>query len=99
MPTSLLNPANNSPNTGRAQGFIDSESKILPNGNVLVAPIGPKTANGTLIYNPGANSWSAGPATVNWLAEAGWVKLPDDSILTIDPFGTSSERYIPSSNT
>jgi len=30
--------------------------------------------------------------------EASWVKLPDDSILTIDPFGTLSERYIPASN-
>ena len=27
------------------------------------------------------------------------MKLPDDSILTIDPFGKNSERYIPSSNT
>jgi len=26
------------------------------------------------------------------------VKLLDDSILTIDPFGTNSERYIPGSN-
>src|SRR5262249_50056626 len=31
--------------------------------------------------------------------EASWVKLPDESILTIDPFGTNSERYIPSTNT
>jgi hypothetical protein len=28
--------------------------------------------------------------------EASWVKLPDNSILTIDPYGTSTERYIPS---
>ncbi|MDQ6630358.1 MAG: hypothetical protein M3Y82_01200, partial [Verrucomicrobiota bacterium] len=31
--------------------------------------------------------------------EASWVKLPDDSILTVDKSGTSSERYIPALNT
>ena len=79
-------------------GFTDSVCKILPNGNVLVAPNFPTTPGGTLIYNPGANSWSAGPAFLRSQNEASWVKLPDDSILTIDKNTTSSERYIPSLN-
>ena len=98
FPLSLLNPANNSPTSGRPQGFIDSESKLLPNGSVLLAPVGPSTGNGTLIFNPLTGAWSAGPATLHWLAESGWVKLPDGSLVTVDPDSTSSERYIPSLN-
>jgi len=97
-PSSLLNPAVNSPTTGRAEGIIDAESKVLPNGNVLVAPVSPGTDRGTLIYNPFANSWSAGPQSASWQAEVVWVKLPDDSILVVDHDSTASERYIPSSN-
>jgi hypothetical protein len=98
VPTALLNPTLTSPNTGRAQGFIDSMCKYLPNGNVLVCPISPGVSNGTLIYNPGANNWVAGPTTSNWLAEAGWIRLQDGSFLTVDPDRTSSERYIPALN-
>ena len=97
-PTSLLNP-----NATPAQAFVDCQSRVLPNGHVLVAPDSPNVGNGTLIYNPFANTWSQGPQSRNWQAETSWVKLPDDSILTIDPLngyrgepGTNSERYIPS---
>jgi hypothetical protein len=101
-PTNLLNPAIFSP-TGGKQGFIDSISEILPTGNVLISPVNPSTVNGTLIYNPAANLWSSGPVLIHTNTdgdqdEASWVKLPDDSILTIDPFGTNSERFIPSLN-
>lgn len=80
--------------------FYDSISKILPNGNVLVSPVEPATYGGTVIYNPTVNTWSAGPTLYRggYQDEASWVKLPDDSILTVDPFGTSSERYIPALN-
>lgn len=82
------------------QVFLDSVSEILPNGNVLVAPVFPSADGGTVIYNPTSDSWSAGPTLFRGYNqdEASWVKLPDDSILTIDPFDTSSERYIPSLN-
>jgi hypothetical protein len=102
-PSSLLNPNFNSPNTGTNEGLVDAEAKLLNDGNVLLAPIAPSTLNGTLIYNPNANTWSAGPQSQNWQAEVSWVKLPDGSILTVDPLdgsaqsrGTNSERYIPS---
>ena len=79
-------------------GFSDSESVVLPNGNVLIAPVVPTSGDGTVIYNPDANTWAAGPASLVYLNEASWVKLPDDSILTTDKDNTHSERYIPSLN-
>jgi len=81
-------------------GFSDSISTTLPNGNVLVAPVSPSTSGGTMIYNITSNTWSNGPQLFrgSYQDEASWVKLPDQSILTIDPFGTNSERYIPSLN-
>jgi hypothetical protein len=80
--------------------FFDSISKILPDGNVLIAPVNPATSGGTVIYNSASNSWIVGPKLFRgfYQDEASWVKLPDDSILTIDPFGIHSERYIPSLN-
>jgi len=82
------------------QIYYDSISKILPNGNVLVAPVLLTVVGGTSIYNPVANTWTNGPTLFRGRSqdEASWVKLPDDSILTVDPFGTNSERYIPSLN-
>ena len=92
-------------NPPQNQGFLDSESTTLPNGDVLLAPVLPSVNNGTLVYDPGSNVWSQGQPSINWQAEVSWVKLPDGSILTIDPLngyprtsGTNSERYIPSLN-
>ncbi|HUE15311.1 MAG TPA: kelch repeat-containing protein [Planctomycetaceae bacterium] len=84
------------PSSGK--DFYDSVSKVLPSGNVLVAPV---YSGGTVIFNYKNNTWTNGPNFVRGTDqdEASWVRLPDDSILTIDPFGTNSERYIPSSNT
>ena len=80
--------------------FYDSVSKILPDGNVLIAPVNPASYGSTVIYVTASNSWATGPTLYRgyYQDEASWVKLPDDSILTIDPFGTNSERYIPSLN-
>jgi hypothetical protein len=80
--------------------FYDNVSKMLPNGDILIAPVGPATPGGTVIFHPASNSFTAGPRLFrgSYQDEASWVKLPDDSILTIDPFGTHSERYIPSLN-
>jgi hypothetical protein len=88
-------------------GFSDCGCVILPNGNVMIAPLVPTVANSTVIYDPTLNSFSQGPAYQVNQNEATWVKLPDDSILTIDPNYpgrnptelNSSERYIPSLNT
>jgi len=79
--------------------FRDSGSILLPNGTVLIAPVFPASANRTIIYDPVANSWSQGPAYLSSQNEASWLKLPDDSILTVDKNSTLSERFIPSLNT
>jgi hypothetical protein len=101
VPAGLITQNNNPrppPTNQNTAGFTDSICKILPDGTVMVAPNFPTTPGGTLIYNPGANSWSAGPTWLGSQNEASWVKLPDDSILTVDKNTTSSERYIPSLN-
>jgi len=110
-PTALLNPTGSSPvpADNQIQSFVDSISSILPDGNVMVAPVLPRNFGGTLIFNPVSNTWTDGPVLAthpNELgdqSEASWVKLSDGSILTIDPglcgvAGTYSERYIPSLN-
>lgn len=100
VPAGLIFQNNNPqpPNNQNTAGFTDSICKILPNGTVMVAPNFPTTLGGTLIFNPSANSWSAGPVWLGSQNEASWVKLPDDSILTVDKNTTASERFIPSLN-
>ena len=82
------------------QVFYDSISEIVSNGDVLIAPVFPSSCGHTVLYDPIANAWLSGPTLVRgcYQDEASWVKLPDNSILTVDPFGTNSERYIPASN-
>ena len=75
-PAALLDPTQN------GQSFKDSSSELLPDGRIILYPIASGT-NGTLIYDPTANSWAGGPTPVNNF-EATWVKLPDDSILTVN---------------
>jgi hypothetical protein len=82
-------------------GYGDGESELLPDGTVLQALVGwlpwPTWAN--LIYNPFTNGWSDAGSSYEYQDEASWVKLPDGSILTIDPYndsnGLNSERFIP----
>ncbi len=78
--------------------FVDSCSMLLPDGHVLVSPVRASSTFGTVIYNPTANTWSNGPASFRNQNEATWIKLPDDSILTVDTSSTQTERYIPSLN-
>src|ERR1700684_1582735 len=68
---------------------------MLPNGNVLDAPV--SEFGGMLIYNTASNTWQTAASAKNQ-NEACWVKLASDNILTIDPFGTNSEHYVPSLN-
>src|SRR5262249_18477248 len=97
-PTSVLDPSPTSPNTGTAQGIYDAECKVLPDGRVLLLPRAPKIANGTLLYDPVANSWSSGPPTLRYAGEAAAVKLPDGSVLIIDRTNSSTERFLPALN-
>ena len=99
VPAGLLNMTNAPAPTGQNTiGFSDSGCKLLPNGSVMIAPVYPLVNNGTLIYNPSTGAITAGPPALRSQNEASWVKLPDDSILTVDSRSTRSERYIPSLN-
>jgi hypothetical protein len=76
---------------------------LLPDGSVLEAPVYPKTGHPIIKFNPNSQTWSDGGIPFGSQDEACWVKLSDDSILTIDfnwdgQFTTNSERYIPSQN-
>ncbi len=92
-PASLWNPA--------SDNFYDCNSELTPDGRVLIMPVFPHTSGIPLLYNPVSNSWSTAGHLFRgtWQDEASWVKLADESILTIDPWDTFSERYIPASNT
>lgn len=83
--------------TGFGVQFYDNISEILPNGNVLISPVQPASPGLTMVYNPSLNSWISSPPLYRGYNqdEASWVKLPDNSILTVDPYGTNSERFIP----
>ena len=95
-PALFLDPTQLSPGRTNFQSFLDSGSELLPDGRVLIAPVRPNLSAGTLIFDPRSNAWTNGnPAVGGNQDEATWVKLPDQSILTVDPYSTSSERYIP----
>ena len=94
VPAGLVDTSN--PGDGANGGFRDSGCKLLSDGTVLMAPVFPVAFNGTVIFDPNANSLAAGPPYRRNQEEASWVKLPDDSILTIDSSDIRAERYIPS---
>ena len=86
------------PSITPSQGISDACSEILPDGRVLVAPVSASPFLSTQIWDPATNTWTAGPSVRGNQNEAVWVKLPDDSLLTVDIGSTNSERYIPSLN-
>ena len=75
--------------------FSDAISEMLPNGNVLVAPV--SQFGGCVIYNVTSNNWQTAPGANNQ-NEVCWVKLPSDNIVTIDTGAQTSEHYVPSLN-
>lgn len=104
VPTSVLDPTVNSPQFNAKQGFSDADAIVLSNGLALFAPVAPNTKGGTVLFNPGNNTWSLGPTSFatnsSYLDEASWVQLADGSVLVINNDSSKkSERYIPSLNT
>jgi hypothetical protein len=84
-----------------SNSFYDCNSEMTPDGRVLLMPVFPNQSGVALRYDPATNTWSKGGklAVGSFQDEATWVKLRDDTILTVDPFGTHSERYSPPTNT
>ena len=100
VPNGIINKNNTiESDGGNSAGFIDSDSVLLSNGQVLITPVANYYYGETTTYNPVANSWSTAYLVNGGNEdEACTVKLPDDSILVVDSGSTTSERYIPSSN-
>ncbi len=92
IPPALWTPGVNS--------FADCNSTLLPDGSVMLMPRNPHQPGVALRYDPSTNTWSNTGPLFRGTAQNGatWLKLPDNSILTIDPASTLSERYIPSTN-
>jgi hypothetical protein len=76
----------------------DANSAILEDGRVLQALVA-GTLKGNQFYNPTTNTFSAAPSCLGIHNESTWIKLQDNSILFVDRLSTSSERYIPATNT
>ena len=96
----LFDPLNNVwtkiPDPLPGPAFSDAMGKILPDGNVLVAPV--SQFGGCRIYNVADNNWQTAASTANQ-DETCWVKLANDSILTINTGSINTEHYVPSTDT
>jgi hypothetical protein len=86
-----------------ASCFGDDPTMLLPNGKILAGNISNSTTN---IYDPAANTWSAGGTKLyDRSDEEGWALLSDGSILTYDIGKSASagtgyaEVYNPATNT
>jgi hypothetical protein len=95
----VYNPLTNTWTAAPAPGatLSDANSEILDDGRVLQALVS-GTLTGTKLYNPSTNTYSNGPTSLGIHNESAWIKLPDNSILYVNRLSTSSERYIPSTN-
>lgn len=80
------------------QNVSDANSEILEDGRVLQALVA-GTLKSTVIYNPATNTYAAGPTCNGIHNESAWIKLADNSVLFVARLATTSERYIPETNT
>ncbi len=101
----VYSPATNTWTTTGGTGYVfpqtvsDANSEILYNGTVLQASVDETGVNLNYIWNPTTNTYTAGPSCLRVDNEAVWVKLPDSSVLFLDNYGETSERYMPKTNT
>ena len=73
--------------------FSDAASKLLPNGNVLQSD----SQSSYYIYNTALNTVQYG-GTCGDMNETCWVRLPNDNILGLTGYSTTSQHYVPSLN-
>ena len=82
-----------------AHNISDANSEMLPDGTILQAVVDTGGTKLNFIYDPVTNSYSHTASCLRGNNEAVWVKLPDNSIIFVDNYGTTSERYIPATHT
>jgi fibronectin type 3 domain-containing protein/regulation of enolase protein 1 (concanavalin A-like superfamily) len=73
--------------------FSDAASKLLPNGNVLQSD----SQSAYYIYNAVSNTLQYGGSCQD-MNETCWVRLPNDNVLAMTGYSTTSEHYVPSLN-
>ena len=101
----VYDPKTNTWTTTGGAGYVfpqvvsDANSEILYNGKVLQASVDESGVNLNYLWDPVTNTYTAGPNCLRIDNEAMWVKLPDSSILFLDNYGETSERYMPKTNT
>jgi len=98
----LYNPVGNSwASIGTPAGWThigDAPSAVLPDGRVLLGDI---YGNRTALYDPAANTWTAGPTKDDTrCTEETWVLLPDQTVLAIEcDRRPRTEKYVMAANT
>ena len=94
-PAELYNPLANTWTVIKppSENFSDAPSKILPNGNVLQSD----SQSSYYIYNALSNIMMAGGSCED-MNETCWVRMPNDNILAVTGYSTTSEHYVPSLN-
>jgi hypothetical protein len=97
----IYNPYSDIWTTGPAlpptDSIYDGNSVTLPDGRILQGIV---SHGGQLnfYYDPIANTYTPGPSCIKSHDESSWVKLKDNSILFVDYYDTTTERYIPTLN-
>ena len=96
----IYNPFTNTWSAAATTGVnvSDGGSENLPDGKLLLAS-NTGTSKKNYLYDPATNTATVGPDNFFSHDEASWLKLPDNSILQVDFNATTTERYIPATNT
>ncbi len=101
----VYNPKTNTWSVAGGAGYVfpnvvsDANSELLYNGKVLQASVNESGVNWNYLYDPVANTYTRTANCLRIDNEAVWVKLPDSSVLFLDNYGTTSERFMPKTNT
>ena len=82
-----------------SHNISDANSEILANGKVLQAVVDTGGTRLNYLWDPASNTYTQTASCLRGDNEAVWVKLPDGSVIFIDNYSTTSERYIPATNT
>jgi len=73
--------------------FADANSILLPNGSILQSNRGAAFS----LYDPIGDTWTSSASCPN-MNETDWVRLPDNSILALTNYTTTTARYFPTTN-
>ena len=77
----------------------DANSEMLPNGTILQACVDETGVNLNYIWSPTTNVYTTAASCLRIDNEAVWIKLPDSSIIFMDNYNETSERYMPKTGT